>query len=73
VAAGADGLLLDNMSPENVREAIARHGAHLFIEASGGITLETLESYARTGIDNIAIGALTHSAPAFDISFEVVA
>jgi nicotinate-nucleotide pyrophosphorylase (carboxylating) len=73
VAAGADGLLLDNMSPENVRDAVARHGAHLFIEASGGITLDTLESYARTGIANIAIGALTHSAPAFDISFEVVA
>jgi nicotinate-nucleotide pyrophosphorylase (carboxylating) len=72
-AAGADGLLLDNMPPETVREAVARFGGKLFLEASGGITLENLEAYARTRIPNIAIGALTHSAPAFDISFEVVA
>jgi nicotinate-nucleotide pyrophosphorylase (carboxylating) len=72
IGAGADGLLLDNMSPEAVREAVARYGTRSFLEASGGITLENLESYARTGIPNIAVGALTHSAQAFDISFEVV-
>lgn len=72
VAAGADGLLLDNMSPGSVREAVARYGGRLFLEASGGITLDNLASYAATGIPNIAIGALTHSVPAFDISFEVV-
>lgn len=72
LAAGADGLLLDNMSPDLVREAVARYGGRSFLEASGGITLENLEAYARTGIANIAVGALTHSAPAFDISFEVV-
>ncbi len=71
-AAGADGLLLDNMSPERVREAVVRYGGQIFLEASGGITLDNLEAYARTGIPNIAVGALTHSAPAFDISFEVV-
>jgi nicotinate-nucleotide pyrophosphorylase (carboxylating) len=71
-AAGADGLLLDNMSPEEVREAVTRFGGSLFLEASGGITLDNLDGYARTGIPNIAVGALTHSAPAFDISFEVL-
>ena len=73
IAAGADGLLLDNMSPESVREAFSRFGDRVFLEASGGITLDNLDAYARTGIPNIAVGALTHSAPAFDISFEVVA
>ncbi len=73
VAAGADGLLLDNMPPELVLEAVVRYGDRLFLEASGGITLDNLEAYVRTGIPNIAIGALTHSAPAFDISFEIVA
>jgi nicotinate-nucleotide pyrophosphorylase (carboxylating) len=72
-AAGADALLLDNMSPGEVRRAVDRFGGRLFLEASGGITLENLESYARTGVAGIAVGALTHSAPAFDISFEVVA
>jgi nicotinate-nucleotide pyrophosphorylase (carboxylating) len=72
VHAGADGLLLDNMAPGLVREVVLRYEGKLFLEASGGITLDNLESYARTGIPNIAVGALTHSAPAFDISFEIV-
>lgn len=71
VAAGADGLLLDNMTPASVREAVARYGGRLFLEASGGINLSNLAEYASTGIPNVAIGALTHSVPAFDISFEV--
>ena len=78
LAAHADILLLDNMSPDIVREAVAlvRHAGPTgsstpLIEASGGITLANVRSYAEGGVDLISIGALTHSAPAVDISFKI--
>ncbi len=71
VRAGADALLLDNMPPETVGEAVRRFGGKALIEASGGITLENVEAYARTGVAAVSVGALTHSAAALDISFEL--
>ncbi|HEY7528120.1 MAG TPA: carboxylating nicotinate-nucleotide diphosphorylase [Candidatus Deferrimicrobiaceae bacterium] len=71
VEAGADALLLDNMAAETVGEAVKRFASRVFLEASGGIHLGNVEEYARTGVAAISIGALTHSAPALDISFEL--
>ena len=71
VAAGADAVLLDNMEPDAVREAVVRFGGKVFLEASGGIHLGNVEEYARTGVSAVAIGAITHSASALDISFEL--
>jgi nicotinate-nucleotide pyrophosphorylase (carboxylating) len=71
VRAGADAVLLDNMSPAAVREAVERFGDRVFLEASGGIHLGNVEEYARTRVPAIAVGAITHSAPALDISFEL--
>jgi nicotinate-nucleotide pyrophosphorylase (carboxylating) len=75
---GADRLLLDNMSPENLRAAVAArdataqaHGPVATLEASGGITLDNVTEIARTGVDFISIGSLTHSAPALDLSMQV--
>jgi nicotinate-nucleotide pyrophosphorylase (carboxylating) len=71
LAAGADVVLLDNMTPEQVREAAARaHARHVLVEVSGGITLATLRAYAEAGADLISVGALTHSAPAVDIGLD---
>ncbi len=69
--AGADAILLDNMTPNEVREAVRLNRKRAFLEASGGITLGTLAEYAATGVDGISIGALTHSAPAVDISLRI--
>ena len=68
--AGADRLLLDNMSPAELREAVAaaRGSSAPELEASGGVTLETVAEIAATGVDFISVGALTHSAPALDLS-----
>ena len=67
--AGADRILLDNMTPEQVAEAVARTGARAELEASGGVTPETISVYATiNGLDYVSIGALTHSAPALDLS-----
>jgi len=71
VRAGADAVLLDNMPPSIVREAVVRFGGEVFLEASGGIHLGNVEEYARTGVPAIAVGAITHSAAALDISFEL--
>jgi nicotinate-nucleotide pyrophosphorylase (carboxylating) len=71
LAAGAQAILLDNMTPELVREAVVRAGGKALLEASGGITLGNVRSYAEAGVDLISIGALTHSAPAIDVSLEV--
>lgn len=68
---GADTVLLDNMSPEEVREAVLRTGGRAVTEVSGGVGLATIAAYAATGADRISVGALTHSAPALDISLEV--
>ena len=66
-----DAILLDNMTPGEVREAVRLNRKRAFLEASGGITLGTLAEYAATGVDGISIGALTHSAPAVDISLRI--
>lgn len=71
VEAGADAILLDNMTPQQVGECVQCNQKKVYLEASGGITLETLSAYAATGVDGISIGALTHSAPALDISLRV--
>jgi nicotinate-nucleotide pyrophosphorylase (carboxylating) len=71
LAAGADALLLDNMSPAELREAVALAGGRARLEASGGITLDTIRAVAETGVDEISVGALTHSAPSLDVSLEV--
>ena len=71
VKAGADAILLDNMSPAAVGEAVRRFGTSVFLEASGGIHPGNVEEYAKTGIEAISIGALTHSAPALPLSFEL--
>jgi nicotinate-nucleotide pyrophosphorylase (carboxylating) len=71
VAAGADLLLLDNMDVETMRAAMARVAGRLPLEASGGVTLETVGRIAATGVQFISVGALTHSAPAIDLSLEL--
>ena len=72
LAAGAEIVLLDNMSPAQVEVAAARaHGRGVLVEVSGGITLATIADYARAGADLISVGALTHSAPAVDIGLDV--
>ena len=68
LAAGAGRILLDNMSVEELRAAVDRVAGRAELEASGGITLETLREAASTGVDFISVGALTHSAPALDFS-----
>lgn len=71
VEAGADALLFDNMDLQTLRQAVARCRGRVLTEASGGITLETVRAVAETGVDLISVGALTHSAPALDLSLEV--
>jgi nicotinate-nucleotide pyrophosphorylase (carboxylating) len=66
-----DFILLDNMPPETMRTAVARAGGRVPLEASGGITLETIRAVAETGVDRISIGALTHSVTALDISLRI--
>jgi nicotinate-nucleotide pyrophosphorylase (carboxylating) len=68
--AGADMLLLDNMSPPALRSVAAALGGRVQLEASGGITLANLRAVAATGVQRISIGALTHSAPVLDLSLE---
>ena len=68
----ADMLLLDNMPPTRVREAVDLIKGKAHVEVSGGVTLENVREYAATGVDSISIGALTHSAPAADISLDVL-
>lgn len=70
IAAGADSVLLDNMSPDLLREAVARARGRVITEASGGITLDTVRQVADTGVDRISVGALTHSAPALDLGLD---
>jgi nicotinate-nucleotide pyrophosphorylase (carboxylating) len=71
VAAGVDVILLDNLSIEDVREAVRRIGGRAKTEISGGVTLERIPQLATTGADYVSVGALTHSAPAVDLSFEL--
>jgi nicotinate-nucleotide pyrophosphorylase (carboxylating) len=68
---GVDVVLLDNMPPHLLREAVALRPPHIRLEASGGITLANIRAIAETGVDYISIGAITHSAPAVDFSLEL--
>ena len=68
LAAGASRLLLDHMDPAQLREAVAHVAGRAVLEASGGVTLQTLREVASTGVDFVSVGALTHSAPALDLS-----
>jgi nicotinate-nucleotide pyrophosphorylase (carboxylating) len=68
LAAGAPRILLDNMRPDELRAIVARVDGRAELEASGGIVVDTLRAHAQTGVDFISIGALTHSAPALDLS-----
>jgi nicotinate-nucleotide pyrophosphorylase (carboxylating) len=70
LVAGADIILLDNMSLENMREAVRRCAGRALTEASGGVTLDRVRAIAETGVDLISAGALTHSAPAVDIALD---
>jgi nicotinate-nucleotide pyrophosphorylase (carboxylating) len=71
LAAGVEAILLDNMSLDDLRAAVALVAGRARLEASGGITLETVRSVAETGVDEISVGALTHSARSLDVSLEV--
>ena len=74
IAAEADLVLLDNMTVEQVRECVALRGdsTRPLLEASGGISLQNVHEYSATGVDLISIGALTHSAPVFDVGLDVL-
>jgi nicotinate-nucleotide pyrophosphorylase (carboxylating) len=71
VAAGADVILLDNMQPAQIKAAIKRIAGKALVEISGGVNLQNLPEYLLPGVDVISIGALTHSAPAADLSMEM--
>jgi len=71
LGAGADAILLDNMTLEQLRAAVALVDGRARLEASGGITLENIRSVAETGVDEISVGALTHSARSLDVSLEL--
>ncbi len=73
VAAGADVILLDNMQPAQIKAAIQRIAGIALVEISGGVTLQNLADYLLPGVDVVSVGALTHSAPAADLSMEMVA
>ena len=70
--AGADVILLDNMAPAMIQRAVALIAGGASIEVSGGVRFETLRDFALSGVDVISIGALTHSAPAVDLSLTIV-
>jgi nicotinate-nucleotide pyrophosphorylase (carboxylating) len=72
LSAGADAILLDNMTAEQMQKAVDFVKGRVLLEASGGIDLETVETVAKTGVDLISIGALTHSAPSADLSLEII-
>jgi len=72
VAAGADTILVDNMSTADIRDAVRLAGGRAKIEISGGVTLDRIPELAATGADYVSVGALTHSAPAIDISCDIV-
>lgn len=71
LAARPEWVLLDNMSLDDMREAIIRTATRAKVEASGSITIETVRAVAETGVDAISVGALTHSAPALDIALDL--
>lgn len=70
IEAGADIVMLDNMSPDEMREAVAIAAGRVVLEASGGITFETVRAVAESGVDLISVGALTHSAFSLDVALD---
>ncbi len=72
IAEGADVVLLDNMAPETLREAVAMIDGRLIAEASGNVNLQTVREIAETGVDYISVGRFTHSAPTLDIGLDIV-
>jgi nicotinate-nucleotide pyrophosphorylase (carboxylating) len=72
ISAGVDAVMLDNMSLEEMSSAVSIAGGRVLLEASGGVTLESIGQIAKTGVDLISVGAITHSARSVDISLEVV-
>lgn len=71
LAAGADAVLLDNFTPDDMRSAVERVRGRALVEISGGVRLETIPGIAALGVDRISIGALTHSAPAADLTMRM--
>ncbi len=71
LAGGAQRILLDNMTPDQVRAAVAATAGRAELEVSGGVSLATVRAYAETGVDFISVGALTHSAPAVDLAMRI--
>jgi nicotinate-nucleotide pyrophosphorylase (carboxylating) len=72
LAAGATMLLLDNMSPNLMKQSVGLVGGRVLVEASGNVTLDTVKAIGETGVDFISSGSLTHSAPAADISMKII-
>jgi nicotinate-nucleotide pyrophosphorylase (carboxylating) len=72
LATDPDRVLLDNMAPDQLREAVRRVDGAIETEASGGVTLETARVIAETGVDFISVGWITHSAPQLDIALDFV-
>ncbi len=71
IQSGADIILLDNLTTDQIKDALARIAGRAKVEISGGVTLERIPELAKTGADYVSVGALTHSAPAADLSFEL--
>lgn len=71
VSAGVDTIMLDNFSPDQLREGVALVAGRALVEASGGVTLDTIAAIAATGVDLISVGALTHSVRALDLGLDV--
>ena len=71
IDAGIGRILLDNMSPQEVAEAVALAGGRVELEASGGVSLATVRAYAETGVAFVSVGALTHGARSLHVSLEV--
>jgi nicotinate-nucleotide pyrophosphorylase (carboxylating) len=70
LAHGVDAVLLDNMSPGQLKEAVRVVAGRAITEASGGVTLDTVRAIAESGVDLISVGALTHSAPVLDLGLD---
>jgi nicotinate-nucleotide pyrophosphorylase (carboxylating) len=71
VEAGADFLLLDNMTPATLRAVVAAVGDRAELEATGGLTLDVVAEYGATGVDYLSVGALTHSSPILDVALDL--
>jgi nicotinate-nucleotide pyrophosphorylase (carboxylating) len=71
IDAGADLVLLDNMSVDDMRAAVDYSAGRATLEASGGLTLDIAREVAQTGVDYLSVGALTHSAPVLDIGLDM--